>query len=185
MEKLFNKVTWGMIAISSLLVVLGIILLLIPDVSLVVIGYLIAAILIAGGAYSIFFGYKDVLGIKSFDSLTSGIVSIILGILIFFKPIALATLIPIILGIWFIATGAFRTRISLALKKLDDDMWLVTLLMALLTIICGILLIVNPLDGIIVLAQMIGILTIIYAIADIIDIFIFRAKVDKFKKLIK
>ena len=92
---------------------------------------------------------------------------------------------PLILGVWFITTGAIRIRLAMSLRMVKDEMWFVTLLMALLTLTCGLLLIFNPLTSILLLTQVVGIITIIYALADIIDVVIFKTKLEKFKKAFK
>lgn len=185
MEKVLNKLMIGSIIMSAILTVLGIVLLVVPDISWIVISYTLATLLIVGGIYLLFFGYKDVLGIRVFDGVTPGIISFLLGLIIFLKPIAFATLVPLILGVWFITTGAIRIRLAMSLRLVKDEMWLVTLLMALLTLTCGLLLIFNPLTSILLLTQVVGIITIIYSLADIIDVVIFKTKLEKFKKAFK
>lgn len=185
MEKILNKLMIGSIIMSAIFAILGVILLVVPSISWLIISYTLATLLIVGGIYLLFFGYKDVLGIRVFDGITPGIISFLLGLIIFLRPIALATLIPLILGVWFITTGAIRIRLAMSLRIVKDEMWLVTLLMALLTLTCGLLLIFNPLTSILLLTQVVGIITIIYALADIIDVVIFKTKLEKFKKAFK
>lgn len=185
MEKVLNKLMIGSIIMSAILALLGIVLLVVPDISWMITSYTLAVLLIVGGIYLLFFGYKDVLGIRVFDGVTPGIISFLLGLIIFLRPIALATLVPLILGVWFITTGAIRIRLAMSLRIVKDEMWLVTLLMALLTLTCGLLLIFNPLTSILLLTQVVGIITIIYALADIIDVVIFKTKLEKFKKAFK
>ena len=185
MEKVLNKLMIGSIVMSAILALLGIVLLVVPDISWIVISYTLATLLIVGGIYLLFFGYKDVLGIRVFDGVTPGIISFLLGLIIFLRPIAFAPLVPLILGVWFITTGAIRIRLAMSLRMVKDEMWFVTLLMALLTLACGLLLIFNPLTSILLLTQVVGIITIIYALADIIDVVIFKTKLEKFKKAFK
>ena len=82
MEKVLNKLMIGSIIMSAVLALLGIVLLVVPDISWMVISYTLATLLIVGGIYLLFFGYKDVLGIRVFDGVTPGIISFLLGLII-------------------------------------------------------------------------------------------------------
>ena len=77
MEKVLNKLMIGSIIMSAVLALLGIVLLVVPDISWMVISYTLATLLIVGGIYLLFFGYKDVLGIRVFDGVTPGIISLL------------------------------------------------------------------------------------------------------------
>jgi uncharacterized membrane protein HdeD (DUF308 family) len=55
------------------------------------------------------------------------------------------------------------------LKKESNNVWKTTLIMSIITIICGLVLIFNPFKGAILLTRIVGILIIIYALLDIIS----------------
>ena len=57
--------------------------------------------------------------------------------------------------------------------------------MSILSIVCGIIFIFNPLDGANYIASFVGILLIIYSISDIVDMIIFKVNVNKIYKNIK
>ena len=90
------------------------------------------------------------------------------------KPNLLASLLPIILGIWIVINGVTKFQYALILKGLDKDDWKYTLLIAILTLAWGIILLVNPLEVVLKATQIIGVFIIIYAVLDIIDSFILK-----------
>ena len=59
MEKVLNKLMIGSIIMSAVMALLGIVLLVVPDISWIVISYTLATLLIVGGIYLLFFGYKE------------------------------------------------------------------------------------------------------------------------------
>ena len=107
MEKVLNKLMIGSIIMSAVLALLGIVLLVVPDISWIVISYTLATLLIVGRNLFVVLWLKDVLGIRVFDGVTPGIISFLLGLIIFLRPIAFATLVPLILGVWFITTECY------------------------------------------------------------------------------
>jgi uncharacterized membrane protein HdeD (DUF308 family) len=70
------------------------------------------------------------------------------------------------------------------LKYFKEETWLFDLVVALLTIVLGILLLVNPFNGYIVLSTYAGIMLVIYAGMDIIEQFLFRKRASEIEKII-
>jgi uncharacterized membrane protein HdeD (DUF308 family) len=72
---------------------------------------------------------------------------------------------------------------SLALKDSSKQYWLITYILSLLTIIAGLCLIFNPEIGYLSLTRVIGSLTIIYSICDIIGTVIFKKNIKAIAKV--
>lgn len=168
------------IVMSVSFVILGIILIVWPRTSLDIISYIIATFLIICGIYNFIDSFK-INPIFSFIQITSSTLSLVLGITLFLNPTLFEKLIPIVLGILFIVNGSFKARISFILKETTSNWWL-SLILSILTIICGILLLVNPSISMIMITTLIGIILVAYALSDIIDTIIFKGYIKDISK---
>ena len=66
---------------------------------------------------------------------------------------------------------------SLALKDTNNKSWVPTYILALLTIVIGLLLIINPSIGSLTISKILGIAFILFAIIDIIEVYIFKKNI--------
>ena len=180
MSKEINKYLNLSIVMSVLFAILGVILVVSPNSSLDTIAYLLAAFLLVYGTYN-FIDSFAIHPIFFFMKVASSVISIILGIVIFLNPEIFKNLIPIALGIFFIINGIFKTRMAFIIKDVDNY-FVLSVITSVLTIICGIVLIINPSISAIMITTMIGIVVLVYAIFDIVDAFILKHRVKEISK---
>ncbi len=177
------------ILISILLTILGIVMIIFPKTSLNTFAIILAIFLIIGGIYLIILDIRMHENLIPVDTLFQGILSIIVGILMFIYPDTLSIIIPIALGTWFILSSIVKLRISLPLRYIDSSLVTITIILSILSIICGIVLIINPTITSITITLLAGITLVIYSISDIIDMIIFKKNIKEivknFKKNIK
>ncbi|MDO5569575.1 MAG: DUF308 domain-containing protein [bacterium] len=185
MKKILNSLVISTIVMSLVFIVIGIIFLSEPGISLLMISYIIAGLLIIGGIYLMATGYKKVMGITLFDGFTPGIISLVLGVVVLCKPLTLIVLIPIIIGLWFVINSTFKVKISFNMKEAKITIWWVVLVFAIMGIICGVLMILNPVIGALTVMEVVGILMIVYSSIDIIEIMLFKRNIDKLEKVFK
>lgn len=189
MLKKFNQIINEAIGISIIFLLLGIIFLIYPNISIQVVAYLIAFILIGSGIYLIGLEFTNRIIFFPMDTLFNGIISVILGTIILIYPNIFQTIIPIMLGTYFILDSIFKLKVITFLRRIDNTSWILTLLLTILSIICGIVLIANPLDSSIAIALFAGIILIVYSITGIIDMLLFKKNihdlVKEWKKNIK
>lgn len=180
MLKSINKYLNESILLSILFGVIGIILIVCPETSLDTFAYIIGIILIVYGTYNFIdsFAINLVFGLSQ---MIISILSFIFGASIFFNVSIFESLIPIILGIFFIINGFFKARISFVLKKFDSS-WVLSLVTSIIMIICAIILIINPIDTAIMITSIIGVILVVYSVSDIIDMFIIKSRIKEFTK---
>ncbi len=166
---------------TAVMLLLGMLLVVFPEVLVDNFSYFVGIILVIGG-FGLVFKKSRFLFI---DYISLGILLVILGTIILIYPEMLVTLIPIILGIWLILNSIFRIRMSLLLKNLGNSSWIFTIIFATITIICGILMILNPTDGALFLTTFLGVDLIVYALFDLSNLMIFRSYVDDIVKQLK
>ncbi len=179
-----NKYINSSIVISALLMLLGIGIFIYPTMSLKVFSYSIAIIISLFGLFLIIEDIRYNVGML-FDFSLLGIMFFLLGLILLKYPNALTSLIPIFLGIWFIVSGFVKGRWTYYLSDYKLSIRILSFIMSILSIVCGIIFIFNPLDGANYIASFVGILLIIYSISDIVDMIIFKINVNKIYKNIK
>lgn len=180
-----NKWINSSIAISCVFIILGILLLLFPKTSLNIFSYITSALLILNGIYLVVLEIKMRNRYIPIDTLLIGILAILFGVIMLIYPDMLQIMIPVILGTWFILASIFKIRLALSLKRIEGTPWILTLFMAILSILCGIILIIDPITSSITITLFSGIIMIIYAISDIIDMVLFKKHINKLVKYFK
>lgn len=121
--------------------------------------------------------FKNRLGnFFSSAGLLYGIFSVVAGLLILFNTKILATIIPILTGVWMIINSVNKIQIAMELRDNNVKSWLITFIFAILILILGALFIINPFASAVLLGKTIGIFIVIYAILDIVDSVIIKVK---------
>ena len=168
MEKILNRFYKSSIITSIVLLGLGLLLIYQSEKTIISISYVLGAILIAIGTLAIInyiLRYND--EIKRELDIVYGVVSIILGILVISNPQAIASIIPLVIGVGIMISSATKIQYALELKKANNSLWKTTLIVSIITAICGVVLLFNPFAGALLITRIVGILIVIYSILDI------------------
>ena len=186
MKKIMTKVIKSSIISSLGLFILGLLLVVQSEVTIISLSYVIGGILIAIGVITGLRYTKSINeGTKNDLDVVYGIVCIVLGILVILNPQAIASVIPLIIGLIIIISSAFKIQYSLELKKESNSLWKSTLTIGLITTICGLVLIFNPFKGAILITKIVGVLIVVYAILDIVSTITIRRTVNTIQKAIE
>ena len=186
MIKKINKFVDLSIIASIIFTIIGLCLIIFPDVSLNIMSYVIGGLFLIFGIYLFTINYNSLI---LTDMIFFGVMMVLLGVILIVYPKLIAQLIPIVLGIWFITDSIVKIRISLSLKDYDDTPWVLTLILSIISMLCGVVFILHPLASSEVITTFIGALIMIYALSDIIDMLMFKKHINdvvkSFKKNIK
>ena len=170
MNKLMKKFFTSSLITSTLLILLGGLLIFQSELTLISISFIIGGILVGLGILALF---RFIINFRNnkFNELyvVYGMVTIILGILVISNPKALVSIIPFVLGICIVISSSAKLQYAFELKKNENRLWIMTMVVALLSTICGVVLIFNPFKGANMIMQIIGIFIVIYAVLDIIS----------------
>lgn len=170
MEKLMKKFFRSSIITSIILLTLGLLLIFQSEATIVTISYVIGGVLVALGVLAVI---KFIQGTnkegKSELDIVYGIVTVILGVLIIKNPEAIASIIPLILGVAIIISSATKLQYAIELKANNNKLWKVTMIVSIISTLCGIILIFNPFKGAIVFTKVVGIFIVAYSILDAIS----------------
>ena len=182
MSKFFKTSVFSAIGLA----ILGILLVFESELTIVSISYVIGAILVAIGALAIINYINDMKkNVKNELDIVYGIGMAILGIIVISNPKGVASIIPFILGVLIIINSAAKLQYSLELKKDNNNLWNSTMILSLITLLCGILLVFNPFRGAEFITKVVGIILFIYAITDIISSLRIRKTVKNIQKVIE
>ena len=129
MKDIINKIFKSSILGALALVVLGVLLIFESEATIVTISYVIGGVLVAIGVLALLKFYKEV---KENDDtgmdLVYGIVSIVLGIVVISNPKAIASIIPIIMGLIIILNSGTKLQYSIELKRNNNNLWKSTMI---------------------------------------------------------
>ena len=174
MSKLFKT----SIISSISLIILGLMLFFQAETTIISISYIIGAVLIALGVLS---GIRFISGLNSNNlnelDIVYGVVCVVLGILIITNPTAIASAIPIVVGVIIVLNSVIKLHYSLELKEAKNELWKSTMIMSTIMTVCGVILIFNPFAGAVFITKIIGFLIIVYAMLDIVSTIIIKKNV--------
>ena len=122
-------------------VLIGIILLIWPGTSLMLMGKCIGAALAVGGVVAAFFYWKDHETPSRSLLLVMAAIMLVCGVVIFFHPDDLVRLIPTIMGILVVISGLINIGETFLLNRQKYGKWWISLLVAAVTIVAGLVLI--------------------------------------------
>ncbi len=167
-------------------ILLGLFLLLKPETTISMISYILGTIILLLGAFAFarYIKNREIGGMFNFN-LVYGIICVVAGLVLVFNPTALASLIPFVLGIFIVVNSALKVQYAVELKHYDNKMWMTTLILSFITLVCGVILIFNPFEGAVVLTQVIGIFIIIYSVLDVIECYIIKKNLKGIQKLVE
>lgn len=186
MDKIMTRFFKSSIISSVTLMILGILLMLQSEATIITISYIIGTLLIALGTLAIIKFLKNTSSsLKSELDVVYGTVTIILGVIVIYNPEAIASIIPIIIGIGIVISSTIKLQYSLELKSNKNKQWKLSMLISIISTVCGVVLICNPFKGAVIIMQIIGAFIIVYSILDIISTLTIKKNVDAIHQAIE
>lgn len=165
---LLKQLKWNLILLAVIFIALGIVLILWPGATMKTICYLLAAMLLAIGVVSLInYLRKDISGIIYRYDLVVGLCAILGGILVIVKVDKLTGLIPAVLGFLVTMSGIMKMQNSVDMLRLGHGTWHVAFAMAIVNIVAGIVLLMNPFEAAEILIMCIGIALVYSGITDL------------------
>ena len=165
---LLKQLKWNLILLAVIFIARGIVLILWPGATMKTICYLLAAMLLAIGVVSLInYLRKDISGIIYRYDLVVGLCAILGGILVIVKVDKLTDLIPAVLGFLVTMSGIMKMQNSVDMLRLGHGTWHVAFAMAIVNIVAGIVLLMNPFEAAQILIMCLGIALVYSGITDL------------------
>ena len=181
MKEILNKTANSFIISSILVLVVGLVMVIFPEISMETIGIIAAAYMITHGIVLI---YLELLANKyylPFDGILPGVFSILMGVVLCYKPSILPVVFTIIFGLWIIASSINFIKVALHLRNTRLP-WVQILIFGILDLIIGIVLLINPFASTVSIVVFTGIMLIVHSVIDIIDMSIIKKEVKEISK---
>ena len=159
---MLHYVKSGMMLMSIAYIVVGMMLLVMPETSLLWICNIFGVVvLITGIVCLIQYARIRGTGFTAPFMLVGGVITAGLGIFTLAKPQVVASFLPVVFGIFIIVDGLSRLGTAIDLAKRKGQNWWVLLLLSIVSVALGALLVLHPFGAAVSVVMVCGILLIV------------------------
>ena len=174
-----KKTAWFSVAESLLILILGILFVVWPGVTTIVIANVLGAVFIISGIYQII-NYFVVKGQNDFfnNGLLAGVIALLIGIAAILIGENIANVFRVVIGIWMIYEALVRVNTSIKLHAFGVKIWSYVLIIAIIMLALGIFVTFN--QGAVI--SLIGWMMILAGIVGIVGDAMFIQNVNEITK---
>ena len=183
MKNIFKNFTNSIIVLSILALLLGIAMIACPGVSLIVFGVIVASYLLVSGITLIILDIKAWRLYIPFNGILPGILCVLIGVLLAMHPENITLYIGTFVGFWIIISSVNEIKLVSALKGTSAP-WVLMIIMNIIDIIIGCLIIYSPVLSSISITVGLGLVLIIHAVINIVDMIMVKKNIKDMEKLI-
>ena len=179
-----KKLKWNLIVMSVLYLALGIFLLMVPGTALNVVCYALGGVVLLGAVIQLVRYFLVERGIfQSQLTLISGLVCLALGGFLILRSDIVVRILPIVFGLFVIFDSLGRVQSALELRRCGYGSWKGFLLLALLSVVLGVVMIEDPFGAMETLVMAIGVILIIEGALNLLSALYTMLAVRRFVKL--
>lgn len=157
-----KSILWDIISI-----IIGIVLILFPGEAMDISINIIGIILLIAGIIGMIMGVRGQ-GVYTAYTMTGAVVAIVGGIVCLLQPQIIKSVLPLVMGLIILATGVFNIGNSFNAKRAGASRWIVSLILALITVICGVTILFNLNSAANLLVTIIGIIFVYNGVSTLI-----------------
>lgn len=163
----------GYIIVSAIMIALGLVLVIYPEISLQLLGIVCGALFIVFGAIRLVgFFSKDLYRLAFQYDLVFGIFMVVLGIIMLVNPGTLTGFICVALGLSALIDGLFRVQMSVEAKRFGIGTWWLVCVCGVLSAVAGVVVMVRPAESASVLMTLIGISLMLEGVLNLITVIV-------------
>jgi len=179
MKELVKKHEFISLLSSVIFLILGVILVNHPEDTIKVVSYILGSLFLVFGAFRLYTYFTSRDKFLYYDlNLMLGTLCFVIGIVIIVFGSSIASIFGIILGLWIILNSVNRINLSLKLKDSNVKYWYLSLIFALIILICGFYVVFTPE----IILVTLGTILVVYSITDIIQNILFIVNTNKIFK---
>jgi len=169
MKDYINKISQISNITSFAFIVVGIFLIIRPATTLSLISYVLGIIILVNGIVNLikYFSNRDKVNLYDFG-LIFGILNVIIAIIFISKPGMIASIIPLVLGIWILVNGIIKLQFAINLRNQSGSNWVHNAVISGINVLLGLFLVLNPFSGAVVITRIVGVILVGYAILDLL-----------------
>ena len=147
----------------------GLCLFAFPQMTTSVVFWGLAGAMMAVGAVQLLSYFRsDVQGAITGDKMATGLLLIIFGLMIGLAQETIASLLPVIFGFVRFIGGIFKTQGAFDLRRMGDMRWFVALIGALISVVFGLIILLNPFGTLMTLMRVMGAFMVIESLQDML-----------------
>lgn len=180
-----KKLKWNLVLMSVLYLALGVFLLLMPGIALNVVCWALGGVVLVCAFVQLARYFLVERGgiFQSQLTLISGLVCLGLGAFLLLRSDIVMRILPIVFGLFVIFDSLGRIQNALELRRCEYASWKGFLLLAVLSVVLGVIMILNPFGTMETLVMAIGIILIIEGALNLISALYTVLAVRRFAKL--
>ena len=179
-----KKLKWNLVLMSVLYLGLGIFLLLKPTTALNIVCYALGAVVLICAAVQLVRYFAIERGVfQSQLTLISGLICLGLGAFLIIRSDIVVSILPIVFGLFVIFDSIGRVQNALDLRRCSYDSWKGFLLLPVLSIVLGVVMILNPFGTMETLVMAIGVILVIEGAINLLSALYTILAVRRFAKL--
>lgn len=172
MRDFFRNMKLSFVLAAVLYIILGLVLFIWPGISATVICYAFGGVLLAYGVVTVvsFFLRDSRQGSFVFE-LFLGIVAAALGLLFLIRPVIVASVLPVILGLFIVVDGLINLKRAMELRRMEYGRWNIPLILSVVSVLLGLLILFRPFLAAEALVMVVGAVLIYEGVSDLWTIF--------------
>lgn len=169
MQSFARAVQSNIIIQAILFIVLGLVLIVMPGMSLMTIVYLIGALFAVCGIVSLVGYFRPASRNHRMPSvLSTGIFMLLLALILFLFPVPIASVFSVCLGIVLVLCGVVNAVRSFELRATGGPSWALSMAFSILVAIGGFVVVWNPFDTTVLLVTVLGAFMVANGIMDLV-----------------
>lgn len=179
-----KKLKWNLVIMSLLYLGLGVFLVMKPRTALNVVCYALGGVVLACAAVQLIRYFVVERGVfQSQLTLISGLVCLALGAFLIIRSDVVVRVLPIVFGLFVIFDAIGRVQNALDLRRCGYDSWKGFLALPVLSVVLGVVMILNPFGTMETLVMAIGIILIIEGAINLLSALYTVLAIRRFAKL--
>ena len=183
MKALWKKFQVGAIAVSVCMLILGIVMLVWPEISAMTVCVILGILCAVAGVYKLVRYFRlGFAGVFFRFDLGAGILYILAGLLLLIHPQDAAAILPMAAGIYILFGSVMDIQISVEMHRFGLGNWVLSLILGILDACLGFWLLFNPFSGAAALMMAVGICLIIGSVQNLYSVYCISKAVRDSKK---
>lgn len=170
--KFLKDIKSSILITAIVLIVIGLILLIIPQLAIDTVGFILGGGLITMGIITLFSFFRHGQNFSWYQSdIITGGLEIIFGLFVILYSGLIVSIIPLVFGIILFIHGISGIQRALEIKKYQGNGWILALALAVISLLFGLFCIISPFGVTLTVLRIIGIFLIYSGISDFISIY--------------
>lgn len=179
---MLKEMKWNMLLSAALYMVLGLVLLIFPATTARTVCYMIAGIAIVTGLVNLVVYFtRNITRNYYRNDFVMGFLVIVLGIFVIYKVDLVIALVPFIIGLCIIVSGLFKLQGALDVQRMGGNS-VVLLGLAIVNVVIGILMVINPFESAILLYRLLGLGLLFSGMTDLASTLYLSGKMHSYMK---